>query len=236
VTAPTEDTQVVRDFFDHWAVYQTAVAHNYIHHLEAMAALHAVLSSRGSAGAVVDLGCGDAAAVPTLLDGVGTTSYTGVDVSAVALGLAGRNMAPTGLPVDLVTGDFMEQLPLLNGPFDTVIASLSMHHLPAAQKPGFFGAVLSRIAADGLLMIYEPSLRPDEDRAAYIARQSVFFTEHFTAMTPERVLEFEQHVQDTDFPETPGTYAQMALDAGFASARVIYVDPEHFWAALAFTR
>lgn len=229
-----EDLDVVRDYFAHWIAYQRAVECNYIHHREARAALRGCMAARGPAGSLLDLGCGDAATIPDLVDGLGMTSYTGVDVTPEALDVAARSIAALGVPARLVAADFTVELPRLPGPYDTIVVSLAMHHLPAHDKPAFFAAVRAQLAPGGLLLAYEPSCRPSEGRARYVARQAAYFTANFTRMTPAHVAMLNQHVADADFPESPGAYAALAIDAGFTRADVLYVDPEHFWAALAF--
>ena len=116
------------------------------------------------------------------------TSYTGVDVTPEALDVAARSIAALGVP-PLVAADFTVELPRLPGPYDTIVVSLAMHHLPADDKPAFFAAARARLAAGGLLLVYEPSCRPSEGRARYVARQAAYFTAHFTRMTPEQVAD-----------------------------------------------
>lgn len=238
MTPPSEaeDTESVQAFFDHWSVYKKAVDANYIHHREAMAALHSALAARHPVGNLLDIGCGDAASIPALLDGLDVTSYTGLDVSPVALDLARANLAGQAFATHLIHGDFAEELPHLHDVYDVIVASLSMHHLPTARKPEFFASACRRLTPGGLLLVYEPSMRPGESRAQYVERQGTFFETFFTEMPVADRDELNRHVRDDDFPETPGGYAQLALDTGFASARLLYVDPQHFWAALAFTR
>lgn len=228
-----EDLDVVREYFAHWEAYERAVRLNYIHHREAAAALRAVLVERGAVGAMLDLGCGDAAPVPDLVAGLGLTGYTGVDVTPEALDLARENLAGVGVPVALIADDFARAVPPLDRTFDTVLSSLAMHHLPLDDLPEFLASVRAHLAPGGVLLMYEPSSRPGEDRADYVTRQSAYFREHFTGMTGEQVEMLNEHVADADYPQSPGTYAGAALDAGFSRADVRYVDPQHFWAALA---
>lgn len=228
-----EDVAVVQRYFSHWAHYRSAVEHDYIHHEEMTAAVNEEIRRRGYAGDLLDLGCGDAAPVIAMVDGVGVRSYTGMDVTAAALDLARRNLTWVQGPVTLLVGDFAVDLAAMTGEFDTVIVSLAMHHLPHDDKPAFFAAAHERLAPGGVLFLYEPACLPGEGREDYVARQSAFFRSQFTAMTAAAVDDLNTHVREADFPESPGTYAGMALDAGFADASVLFVDPQHFWALLA---
>ena len=76
-----EDTAAVRAFFNRWEVYKSFVLHNYLHHLEAMEAFAGWLDARGSVGAFLDLGCGDAAFTSKILAARDVASYTGMDCS-----------------------------------------------------------------------------------------------------------------------------------------------------------
>jgi prepilin-type processing-associated H-X9-DG protein len=230
--AAHEDVDVVQRYFTHWANYESAVSHDYIHHDEMTAAVNERVRERGFVGDLLDLGCGDAREVVAMVDGVGCDSYTGVDVTEAVFDLARPNLAWVDGHVALVPGDFMAVLPTLGAHFDTVLCSLAMHHLPTADKPRFFTEVHERLAPGGVLYLYEPSSRPGEDRDAFIARQAPWFSAHFTGMTPAAVADLNQHVADADFPESPGGYAGMAIDAGFISAEVLFIDDEHFWVLL----
>lgn len=230
-----QDVTISRDYFSHWASYKSAVDADYIHHVEMIAAVHAVLVARGFVGDLLDLGCGDAAPIPSLVADLPLASYTGMDVTPEALDLARSTVAVLGVPVTLLQADFAGALTRMDRHFDTVFVSLAMHHLTHDDKPAFFSAARERLRPNGLLVIYEPSSRPGESRADYIARQAPWFSSHFTRMEPVAVDELNDHVRQADFPESPGTYAGMAIDAGFTGARVVYLDPQHFWAALAFT-
>lgn len=229
-----QDVTVTRDYFSHWDSYKSAVDADYMHHNEMISTVHSLLASRGAVGDLLDLGCGDAAPIPSLVAGLPVTSYTGMDVTPEALQLARPNVASLGVPVRLLEADFAQEFPRMDGQFDTILVSLAMHHLTHDDKPAFFAAARERLRSGGFLVVYEPSCRPGETRESYIARQAPFFSSHFTRMTTAAIDDLNDHVREADFPESPGTYAGMAIDAGFGDARLVYVDPQHFWAALAF--
>jgi cyclopropane fatty-acyl-phospholipid synthase-like methyltransferase len=233
VSPSHEDLDVVREYFAHWEAYERAVRLNYIHHRESAAALRAVLVERGAVGSLLDLGCGDAAPIPALVADLALTGYTGVDVTPEALVIAERNLADLGVPVTLIADDFARSVPPMHRTFDTIVSSLAMHHLPLPDLPAFLTSLRAHLAPGGVLLLYEPASRPGEDRSAYVARQADYFRAHFTGMTSEQVEMLIAHVAAADHPQSPGTYAGVALDAGFARADVRYVDPQHFWAALA---
>lgn len=224
----------MRAFFADWAVYQSAVRSNSLRHREACDAMHTAISARGSgAGRVLDLGCGDASMASLLLADLPAHSYLGVDLTPEALALAERTAAAWPFPHTFRVGDLRTFPAQLNHTVDTVIVSLAMHHLPTADKPEFFQLVRDRLAPAGLLLLYEPASLPGEAREDYCDRAAVAFRLRFTALRPSDVEAIIDHVRSADYPEPPGDYARMALDAGFRSVRVGYEDPDRLWAMIA---
>jgi len=231
-----EDVSHVRDFFSHWAAYEAAVRANYLHHREMAGVFNAQLKERGHVGSMLDLGCGDGGSIPAITDGCAWDAYTGIDVTSEALDLARVSAAQWRAPATFVLGDFNDQLPRLPDSYDTILVSLAMHHLPPADKPGFFAAARDRLKPGGVLLAYEPACKPEEDRLAYARRQAADFRHTFTELTVEQTDAINQHVLDSDYPASPGTYAAMAIDAGFATARLLFRDQSDYWAAMAFSR
>jgi SAM-dependent methyltransferase len=71
-------------FFDAWDIYQKVVAGNYMFHREIGAELLRAHFD-GRPISILDLGCGDAAALAPLLKGLALQRYRGVDLSETAL-------------------------------------------------------------------------------------------------------------------------------------------------------
>lgn len=230
-----EDVSHVRDFFSHWAAYEAAVRANYLYHREMTAAFNANLRNRGYIGSMLDLGCGDGGPVPAITSGCTWASYTGIDVTPEALDLARAAARDWNVPAAFILGDFLEQLSQSDDSYDTILVSLAMHHLPNEDKPAFFDAVLARLEPGGVLLAYEPACRPGEDRLDYAMRQGADFQSTFTQLTSQQTESINQHVLDSDYPASPGEYAAMAIDAGFAEAQLLFRDPHDYWAAMAFT-
>jgi len=229
-----EDTAAVRGFFADWAVYQAAVRGNSLRHREAAAAMRAAITARGTgAGRVLDLGCGDAGMASLVLADLSSHSYHGIDLTPQALALAERTAAAWAFPHAFQVGDLRTVLAHLSETVDTVIVSLAMHHLPTSDKPEFFRLVRERLGPAGLLLMYEPASLPGELRADYCDRAAHAFRLHFTEVSPPDVEAIIDHVRSADYPEPPGDYARMALDAGFRSVRVGYEDPDRLWAMIA---
>jgi SAM-dependent methyltransferase len=98
----------------------------------------------GAAVRVVDVGCGVGyvvrwlAATSALGPGV---ELTGVDMNATLIGAATRLADRESLDCRFVRGNaFDPGVAVADGPRTVVISSGLMHHVPAAELPGFFGA------------------------------------------------------------------------------------------------
>jgi len=81
-------------FFDAWDTYQKVVTCDYMFHREIGAALNQLLRAHfgGRPFSILDLGCGDAATLTPLLEGLALQRYKGVDLSETALVLAAENL------------------------------------------------------------------------------------------------------------------------------------------------
>ena len=228
-----EDVGSVREFFNRWEVYKKAVDLNFTHHHEAMAAVAGWLDARGRVGAFLDLGCGDAAFTSKLLSERATDSYTGVDCSPVALGLAEANLSGCAFPGRFVCGDFAEEVVRFGETFDTIFIGLSLHHLPAGDKAGFFRHAFARLSAGGALVIFEPALKAGEPLESFLDRCEEHAETDPCGLTAAERSALVGHIRSCDFPESPAGYGAMAIDAGFREVRILYTDPEELFVVMA---
>ena len=101
------DASSVRDFFNGWSLYRRIVDNDYLYHRSVREALSRWLDDLGRPFSFLDLGCGDADFSSGILRGRSLQSYTGIDLSPVALDLAHQKTSLLGVPCSLITGDFM---------------------------------------------------------------------------------------------------------------------------------
>lgn len=228
-----EDTAAVREFFDRWEVYKAFVVHNYLHHREAMAAFTEWMDARGPVGDFLDLGCGDSVFTSKILASRNVASYTGVDCSPVALGLAEENLSCCAFPRNLICADFFQEIPKMTSVFDVIFIGLSFHHLPTDDKTAFLRSVRSRLKPSGGLAFFEPARLEGEDREGFLNRTSEHAHAAYTGLTPDELEGALSHIRSADFPESPATYCRMAHDAGFGQAGVLYICPQKLFALIA---
>ncbi|MFH0880152.1 MAG: class I SAM-dependent methyltransferase, partial [Lentisphaerota bacterium] len=164
-----ENTDEVRSFFNNWKIYHKLVEHNYISHKQVYALLHGFLEERfPSSFSMLDLGCGDAGYTAGSIRHTAIQRYTGVDLAPTALKLAERHLHGLKCRKEFVCADFSLFIETNTAISDMVWIGLSMHHLSKHQKDAFVGRVRKAIGAKGCFMIFEPMLREDEDRNAFL--------------------------------------------------------------------
>ncbi|WP_052672560.1 class I SAM-dependent methyltransferase [Aliterella atlantica] len=92
---------------------------------------------------LLDLRCGDAYNTTSALVGTPIQAYYGIDITQVAIALAGNNLAAIPCPKTLIESDFISLVPQLlkthQKCFDVILASFSLHHLQLTQKDTFIG-------------------------------------------------------------------------------------------------
>jgi len=152
--------------------------------------------------------------------------YHGIDLSAPALELAAKNLASAPFEVELDREDFVEALTKRPEPADAAWCSLSIHHLPTEQKKRLFETIR---AAAPFLMIYEPTLQPDESRDEYLERFRRVNRPAWSFLTSEEWAQIDHHVTTCDLPETTKTWLTLGREAGFANVTQLFLDPTGFY-------
>ena len=226
---PAADASTVAVFQDTWTLYRKVVENNYLCHREAYGALHDALTGRGrSPFRFLDIACGDATASAYALQGTAVTHYRGMDFSTQALELAAAALAGLGCHVVLEEGDFLDLVPNRRDIADVVWMGLSLHHLQQLDKLVFMRHVRSALAPGGSFLIYENSLRPDEDRDGWMGRWDDQ-RPNWTAFSEPEWDTVTGHVHAADYPETTETWHRLGQEAGFSrAAHVLTTQTELF--------
>jgi SAM-dependent methyltransferase len=231
---PQHNAEAVRDFFNGWSLYRRIVDHDYLCHRSAREALSAWLDGLDRPFSFLDLGCGDAAFSAEILKGRPLVSYTGMDISPVALDLARQNTNTLPAPVSLIADDFLTGTGLLPSSYDVIYIGLSLHHLARAEKEFLFGELRRRVAPGGSLLVYDPVLAPGEVRDEFMGRWVDHAKWTWKALTVEELRGAVDHVTTSDFPEEIGTLNRMAVNSGYHPAEILFADRSDFYALMAF--
>lgn len=235
ITAPHHrNAEAVRAFFNGWSLYRRIVDHDYLCHRSAREALSAWLDGLKHSFSFLDLGCGDAAFSAEILKGRPLASYTGMDISPVALDLARQNTGSLAAPVSLIADDFLTGIAGLPISYDVIYIGLSLHHLSRAEKEFLFGELCRRTAPGGSLLVYDPILAPGEVRDAFMGRWIDHAKWTWKALTVEELHGAVEHVTTSDFPEEIGTLNRMAVNSGYHPAEILFADRSDFYALMVF--
>jgi SAM-dependent methyltransferase len=169
------------------------------------------------------------------LCGTQVRHYHGIDLSQAALELAAGNLAEVPFEVDLDHRDFVEAMMRRPEHADTAWCSMSIHHLSTDDKLRLMKAIRTATGVRGIFLLYEPTRRVDEDRAAFLDRFMRTNKPLWRAiLTPAEWDQIWHHVTTCDFPETAAAWCELGRDAGIDEARQVFVDPTDFFRLFRF--
>lgn len=118
---------------------------------------------------ILDIGAGYGAFTEAMLDHFPNGTAVGLDVSEPMMAVGRERMARFGSRFAYHLGDFDGgALPSdLPGPFDAVIASAAILHLPNEDRLRLYGAVFGLLSPGGCFFNVEPIAPPNEDMEAW---------------------------------------------------------------------
>jgi SAM-dependent methyltransferase len=165
------DAAALSQFQRQWATYRKLVEGDCLAHRTVGNILHETLNEVFTAAfSFLDIACGDASILPAALHATQVRHYHGIDLSEAALELAAANLAGVPFEVDLDHRDFVEAMLRRPQHADAAWCSLSIHHLATDDKLRLMTAVRRATGPRGIFLLYEPTRRAGEDRAAYLDR------------------------------------------------------------------
>lgn len=199
-----------QEFFNlNWSLYEKILAGNFLFHREGFALLHEQLRALPGPLRLLDLGCGDARLIPTLVKGLDLALYEGVDSSEPALELARKNLA--GLPARLTHSDLLRRVQSGGEPFTVAMASYSAHHLQPEQRPEFY----SHLKSVAHHWLFFDILRSDRETRDEFNRNVVERAKvDWHSLTPEEYALVKEHIQTCDYPVSSAELERLAGDNG----------------------
>jgi tRNA (cmo5U34)-methyltransferase len=123
------------------------------------------------ASRVLDVGTGQGLLAALFLDAFPGATAVGLDGSEPMREIAAERMAPYGERFQFVLGDFVngELPPAARGPFDVVVSSRAIHHVPSRGKQLLFAAIYDALAPGGAFFNLDGA-RPADDRLREVYR------------------------------------------------------------------
>ncbi len=170
---------------------------------------------------VLDIGAGYGAVAEAVLDWFPNATAVGLDISEPMMEVGRERMSRFGERFSYHVGDFAEgDLPAgLHGPFDAVVASASIHHLPSAAKRTLYSEIF-RILRPGGVFFNQDQIAPEEDdlKEWYRARREREQAEGHAAprQAPSHGVMTQHHI------ETAKNQVAWLREAGFVQVDVYY--------------
>ena len=223
----SRDDKALEIFQQQWELYRKFLEHDYLSNAGAYARLRAFLQSNiARPFGLLDLACGDASGIVEVLKGMPIAGYRGIDLSGPALDLARENLAQLPCQPELVQADFVTAMRDLRKPADIVWISLSLHHLDTDDKRALMREVRQGLGDGGAFLIYEPTRRDAESRAAYLDRFEETGRRNWTALGAQEFAEALNHVRTCDLPETVSNWIDLGRDVGFSAVSQLYTSSD----------
>jgi tRNA (cmo5U34)-methyltransferase len=226
VKGTRRDQELGEKIFEEWRVYEKLLIHDYMDHKTFFGRLQEHVSQHFRHPLrVLDLGCGDLTPILPLLQSIPLQAYVGIDESAGALAIAAQKLAEHGLPGELVHGDLQAALKTLPGEFDLVVASFSLHHLPAlADKLEVLQSIEQHLAAGGVFALIDVFCRENEPRSEYLERWVRHADHRYAELQREEKQLLFDHVRARDNPASENQWRTMAMQANLGQFSVIEKD------------
>lgn len=225
-----QDPEEVRIFFNYWASYRKVVDADYMWHAEAYAALASALDEIREPFSFLDLGSGDACWTSRILKDRKLSRYEALDICRPALELARKNTEVLDCPREFIQADFFTGLP--ERMYDVIFIGMSLHHLPLTEKIIYLPEIRRRLNPGGKFVLYEMVSREEETRAEVFSRWWAGVRRNWIALNPEELERVREHVSTSDYQETIPTYLRILKEGGFRDERMLFADPEMFYAVV----
>jgi cyclopropane fatty-acyl-phospholipid synthase-like methyltransferase len=219
----------VGEFFTGWTTYRQVLDNNYMFHKEIYQAVNILLNEQlvDQPFSLLDLGCGDASFLAMALQGTTIREYTGYDLSASALILAEKNLAPLESVVHLFNEDLLAGLEKTEECFDVIFTSFAVHHLNIEEKANFFSLAKSALTDNGFLLFIDVMREPTESLDTYLDNYCFWLEDTWVCLESEERAALAKHIRNNDMPETANTLCALAKTAGFNHVKEVCQFPWH---------
>lgn len=237
-TAQPPATDEVKAFFDQWQIYDLILRHDYMAHRGIQTTLRQSLTAtQFTAIDLLDLGCGDSSLVVNTLAQLPIRSYTGIDLSPVALSKARQNLQAVPYPVTLLEADFTTALAQFKpNSMDIILLGFTLHHLQTPQKQHLLSQCRTLLRPAGSLYLYDVFRRDGESREQYIRAYCAHSDANWSGLPAAALQAAQTHLATHDYPETYASLSALAEQAGLqGTAQPAFQDAQGFHCLFQFT-
>lgn len=211
-----------------WSLYDAITAENYMFHRELYGEVATILSQQGCSGdyTLLDLGCGNARFLVPCLRDAPPGSYTGVDLSPVALTEAQDYLAGLG-GVSLHERDMVEFAAESGGGYDVIFSGYAMHHLDGAAKGRLLSGCATALAPGGFFLLIDVLREEGQSRDEYLADYVDMMRGEWTAIPAVMIEETCEHVVAHDQPASVSELSALAAVAGLPAVALLAKYRQH---------
>lgn len=233
-----EHSQQVRQFQSKQEIFHHAIEENYMAHNEIHTAIRQHLCSvYDKPFTVLDLGCADAYFTSKILPPALVKQYTGIDQSAEALQSAQINLDEAQIRSRLIHGDHTAFTTLVaEERFRVIIVGFSLYLMPQEEKVRFFEACRKHLRKQGRVLVYDVIRRHHEERDEYLKRYYEHAAENWPTLNATALQQLAEHINMSDHPESLESLTDIARQAGFRHAELLYVDGSGFHQLIEFVQ
>jgi cyclopropane fatty-acyl-phospholipid synthase-like methyltransferase len=205
-------------FFQTWKLYQNIIQNNCMEHREIGTALRCVFEALPHGFSVLDLGCGDSSMAMQSLEGLGVSSYTGVDLTAPALDIARANFNGS-YSATWVHANMVDYIANVDQQFDVIMTSFAMHHLSAATKQAWLVDIAKHLTPTGRLILIDTCCPAGLSRDATIQRYLDLIADW--PLSDADKASIAAHMWSSDYPESEA-FIEGSLTAAGLGHTMIY--------------
>lgn len=233
-----ENSQQIRQFQSKQEIFRHAIEENYMAHNEIHTAIRQHLSSvYDKPFSVLDLGCADAYFTSQTLPPELVKQYTGIDQSAEALQLAQINLDAAHIRSKLIHGDHTAFTSLVGEEkFRVMIAGFSLYLMSGEEKIRFFKDCRKHLRKRGRVLVYDVIRRHHEERDDYLRRYYQHAADNWPTLNSTALEQLAEHINMSDHPESLESLTDIARQAGFRHAELLYVDGTGFHQLIEFVQ
>ena len=224
--------------FEEWQVYEKLVTHDYMDHRAFFNRLQTEIVERFEHPvAILDLGCGDLTPILPMLATVPLRKYVGIDESDAALALASRRLQALCAPGRLIKGDLLASLAEMEGVFDIILASFSLHHFVDPEDKGrTLAAARQHLSPEGFFALIDVFSAEAEPRDQYLERWITHAKNRYVELQADEKELLFNHVRARDFPVSQATFQALGRQAGLEGFDVLLEDSARLNALVTFSK
>ena len=176
---------------------------------------------------LLDLGCGDAYQLSTIMEGRQINSYTGIDLSSAVLEYTKENLGNIKIPFSLLAGPMEFEIDKTEITYDLIYSSYAFHHLQDERKKELLEKCYAKLNTDGVLILIDHFKDDGQDRDDYIDEYVNNIKTNWLHITSEENDLIEEHMRGYDFPTTEEQITTWGEEIGFVLETVPHINHCH---------